>query len=302
MERKNFNLVVNELKRIAGIVEPSSWFSETCFRVYYERMRPYRDQQQKLFIRHLLSLKPQEKIKIPELKNLNDAKPDMREMDSVLSDKEGDYSTETKNVDVYFRNIEKTIVEKIRGADAVFGCMAWLTNENILNALARKEACSFVCQEEDFLRPDANFIGGTKKWKNKIHRLYSRINGTYGGWRLGGININTEIDCGIRRFGYLNRQKVPAFPRMHNKFIVLCREGEHTDAYDGLFEPYEVITGSYNYSENSNNSLENICCIRDKSIVQAYMNNFKDIFVMSAPLDWDHDWSPNESGDMRYGT
>jgi len=48
-----------------------------------------------------------------------------------------DYSTSGKdsNVMVYFRDLEKRLIQHIRSAQLIVGCVAWLTNERILEAI-----------------------------------------------------------------------------------------------------------------------------------------------------------------------
>ena len=41
-------------------------------------------------------------------------------------------SNDNNILEVYFKDIEKEIIKKIRKSDLIFGCIAWLTNENIL--------------------------------------------------------------------------------------------------------------------------------------------------------------------------
>ena len=52
---------------------------------------------------------------------------------------QADFSTRTVGnfaVESIFKNLEGRVIEKIRSADAVVGCVAWLTNEKILRALS----------------------------------------------------------------------------------------------------------------------------------------------------------------------
>lgn len=236
--------------------------------------------------------------------NLNDKLTNDNDGDG----KQKDYSTigNKKEIEVYFKNIEKTIIEKIKKYKNVIGCIAWLTNENILRELSKKEKVLIVVQEEDFLRPDTNYDGDKKKWKKKIFDLYKKLEKGSIESSCWGVNYASAdtIETGIRRFGLINEKKLPAFPRMHNKFILcyneleykLNKKGEYVLKNDG-----EVLSGSYNYTENSNNSLENILCVKDMKIIEGYFKQFVEILTMSMPLDWEGDWSPSESG-IRYGT
>lgn len=61
---------------------------------------------------------------------------------------------QAKNVTVFFDDLESALINEIGNATAVFGCVAWLTNENILKALAAR-SCSIIVEKEIYLRPDA---------------------------------------------------------------------------------------------------------------------------------------------------
>jgi len=88
---------------------------------------------------------------------------------------------------------------------------------------------------------------------------------------------------------------------MHNKFIICYDLTDDESNEICMCSRGEVLTGSYNYTENSKNSLENIICIKDKKIVNAYQKQFGEIAVMSVQLDWSGDWDSSDS-DLRYGT
>ena len=288
---------------------------------------------------------------------------------------------ENKNIEVYFKNIENNIINKIKKYKNVIGCVAWLTNENILKELAKKDTVIIIVQEEDFLRPDNKFDGNKLNWKNKIYNLYKNIEKNNGSLTLNSLGINPHWDTqsGIRRLGKINIDKVPAFPRMHNKFIICFNDNEPYPIFDEfkitytyfypeikiemfkrLLHPeikckyifkqhdqiinnqyiyYEyfqdeysmenritqikniggniigtstkymsenldgvLLTGSYNYTENSNNSLENVICIKDQEIIEAYFKQFCELSTISVELDWNSEWKPQGDGSMRYGS
>lgn len=91
-------------------------------------------------------------------------------------------------------------------------------------------------------------------------------------------------------------------PRMHNKFIVLCR-CEQVPHEDDLgpnpYHPYAVVTGSFNMSNNATNSLENIVIINDRIIAAAYAREHATIYGISEPLDWE---KPYVKPEYRIGT
>ena len=88
----------------------------------------------------------------------------------------------------------------------------------------------------------------------------------------------------IRCFGNHNKDKKPAFPRMHNKFLIFCKEKS------GIICPYAVWTGSFNLTMNAGNSLENGLYITKKEIVYKYYKEYAQICAISEKLDWESDW------------
>ena len=82
---------------------------------------------------------------------------------------------------------------------------------------------------------------------------------------------------------------------------VFCKFENHGHELIDNFWGGEVITGSFNHTENGNDSLENIVCLKQTEVVKAYMKEFKQILVMSIPLDWEREWNPCEN-ELRYGS
>lgn len=137
-----------------------------------------------------------------------------------------DYSTvATENfteVRAIFRDHEKFLIDKINEyyKGAIFGCVAWLTSEPILRALAKCPRVQIVVQKEDFLRPE----GKASTWKNNLRYLYSglRCNLMRQQMKEPLCSLSTCSDPTvepIRCVGNHNRDKVPAFPRSHHKFF-----------------------------------------------------------------------------------
>jgi hypothetical protein len=217
-----------------------------------------------------------------------------------------DYSiaSESNEIEVVFRDLEGELIKRIARADVVLGCVAWLTNENIIESLAYKRGVSIIVQKEDFLRPDQNSSGD---WKVKLSSLYSRINNGmcraaegFEGTILREMStseVGWDIEP-VRCVGNHNSEKNPAFPRMHNKFLIFCHDIKSSYAgkpfQDHNFVPYEVWTGSFNFSKNACNSFENAVIIRDKKILKAFLHEYAQIAALSEPLDWTSDWCAPE--------
>jgi hypothetical protein len=213
--------------------------------------------------------------------NLNDYKiPNADGPDESLSD----FSTESDSGDVqiYFRNLESELVKRIERSDIVVGCIAWLTSEKIISALAKKQLISIIVQKEDFLRPD---IDGKTDWKDYLSSLYLQLNNGSTRYDKGfaGTALHMMSYCGdpafdaIRCVGNHNRDKKPAFPRMHNKFLVFCYRTESSNEQNEIgqnnFSPYEVWTGSFNFTKNASNSFENAVILRDKKLWMLTLEN-----------------------------
>lgn len=88
---------------------------------------------------------------------------------------------------------------------------------------------------------------------------------------------------------------------MHNKFIICYNNFGFNYDTDALEIDGEILTGSYNYTENSNNSFENIVCIKKQNIIISYFQQFAELATLSVPLNWKSEWKPHE-GEIRYGS
>lgn len=223
--------------------------------------------------------------------NLNTLEPETDQRRASAQNK--DNSVTTAEVEVYFRNLAETLLGHIAEAHLVVGCVAWLTHPEILTALANVES-AIVVQKEDFLRPD---LGSRSGWKRNLRSSYDALRCHRSRWEFG--NMISELCTGgdiritaVRCVGNLNREKSPAFPRMHNKFLVFCRIEDHENCE--VVRPYAVWTGSFNLTNNAANSLENAVLIRQPEIVQAYFREFGQIMALSEPLDWESEWTAPE--------
>jgi hypothetical protein len=208
-----------------------------------------------------------------------------------------DYSVVHGKTNVYFRNIKDHLIRYIKESDMIVGCVAWLTCPEILEAMAGKQV-SIVVQKEDFLRPDTNAKGS--EWKNKLRILYKNL----GMMELTDVDVLYNLSYGgndgvggVRCAGNHNKDKHPAFPRMHNKFLIFCKSSEEANNTSHIGQticPYAVWTGSFNFSINAGNSLENAVVLRDRHILLAYYKEFNQILAISEPLDWESEWCAPE--------
>lgn len=208
-----------------------------------------------------------------------------------------DYSTMSENgeVSVYFRELEEQLIRHIREAQMVVGCVAWLTSEPVLRALSEvKRGVAIVVQKEDFLRPD---LGSSDNWRNELRQRYDTLQAVwkYHQWRglMNDLSWKEPEIASVRCVGNCDRNRAPAFPRMHNKFLVFCNVTVNEtieDCDSGEVEPYAVWTGSFNLTKNATASLENAIVVRDSRIVEAYFKEWQQIEAIAEPLNWTSVW------------
>lgn len=213
-----------------------------------------------------------------------------------------------REIQVFFRNIREYLIKEIKKADVIVGCVAWLTDPEILEALAKKSNVCIIVQKEDFLKPDIDVEkisskNWQKKWKEKIRDGYNKLNCKLERTIFPNIlssvtthQISTFLNP-VRCVGNYNRAKRPAFPRMHNKFLIFAKYKDKNRPNSNIYDtskvkitPYAVWTGSFNLTKTAGQSLENALLIKDIEIVNAYFQEFGQICAMSEPLDWESDW------------
>ncbi|NNB43700.1 MULTISPECIES: phospholipase D-like domain-containing protein [Pseudomonas] len=211
-------------------------------------------------------------------------------------------TTSDSGITVYFRDLEERLLQHIKESDAVFGAVAWLTSYSILDTLAELNNVSIVVQKEDFLRPD---IGFNSDFKKTLRTKYKSLKCSLTRYSFSNILSSVSV-CSdpsidpVRCVGNHNSEKKPAFPRMHNKFLIFARVKESTeDHHIETITPYAVWTGSFNLTKNATMSLENALFITDKKIVNAYFEEYGQIAAMSEELDWRSEWAAPE---WRIGT
>ncbi|HEU5377454.1 MAG TPA: hypothetical protein VFV38_18690 [Ktedonobacteraceae bacterium] len=250
--------------------------------------------------------------------NLNNLRTENHEDD-------GFYSAKVK---VFFEDIEEKLLAILADYDYVVGCVAWMTNENILKLMLRMKSVSIIVQKEDLYRSDS--------WKRrrsarKIRSLYDRLPGTITReedllFTLAGKGLKEgekikPIEA-VRCMGFYNRSSSPAAPRLHHKFLVFCEkeelviEGEGrksivseeftienihngTISASGGLRPVAVWTGSFNFSYSAGLSFENAVFIDDERIAEKYFKEYCQALLLSEPIDWLQDEPKPDMRDKR---
>lgn len=213
---------------------------------------------------------------------------------SIATVRSGGHKSDV-SVDVIFTELESRLVAEIERSDAVIGCMAWLTNERVLAALAQRRFVQILVQKEDFLRPD-----GSSWSRNKLHQLYAALPASsrfIGGIGQRGYSTSTDDTLGpVRCIGTCG-PRGPAIPRMHHKFMVLCDfvELDYGHTIGGPWQetgiiPRRVWTGSFNATWNGTRSLENAVVLHDPEVARLYADEWGTLLGLSEPLDWSSEW------------
>lgn len=182
-----------------------------------------------------------------------------------------DYSVKGESAELVLRNHAQRCIEMIRKSDTVFGCVAWITHPEILDALAEpcewskaKRMVQIIVNKEDFLRPDYtdkvshNETSFYNELRSKYRRLDYGVN-TY--LEVGrrfvetqtGWNCNLELQS-IRCVGLSLKKRWS--PKMHHKFAVFMR-GCGAGLGTNPSKQRDTIQNNYGYSVESSRHL---CC------------------------------------------
>lgn len=172
-----------------------------------------------------------------------------------------DESVADDRVEVVFRRLDERLIQLINEHEYLFGCVAWLTHPQILDAMVGKSV-AVVVQKEDFLRPDSR--GDRQSWKADLRRRYQRLACELQRFEFNGRLRNMSFASGefdaVRCVGNHNRDKEPAFPRAHHKFVVFGKRvdpAKIVEHSNQLFADESrtvlltaVWTGSFNFTKN----------------------------------------------------
>ena len=208
-------------------------------------------------------------------------------------------NVELDEFELYIKDIKKELINKINIHDGpIVGNIAWLTDYDILEALSKKTV-QIIIQKEDFLRPDSI---NDNKFIKSIKKLYNKFSG-FDNMNLFDYHISVcghvEIP-GVTCLGNLNSEKNPAHPRAHNKFLVFCDYSEPDENNNSHIVPKSVWTGSFNFTNNSGNSLENSIYFSGRNdIIKKYYEYYLHMLMCSEPLDFSWEW---DSTTLRIGT
>lgn len=251
---------------------------------------------------------------------LNDLNAVLIQTDYDEGQKQADYFVSDGDVTAYFKNLKHHLIGHIVRSPVIVGCVAWLTDPEILRALQHR-IVSIVVQKEDFLRSDQDGVPKKSQLRHLYDSLGTPLHSVYGknrqdgglglGWMRGystetglltSLNANGDWPLDpIRCVGNHNKG-TQSNPRSHHKFVVFCRTEQRIDRggyeYKHLI-PTAVWTGSFNFSKTASLSFENAIYTTRSKIAQAYLNEWEQVVALSEQLDWTSEWVAPE---FRIGT
>lgn len=91
----------------------------------------------------------------------------------------------TEKISVFFRDIKTHLIKEIEWADKVYGCVAWITDGDILNALSKKKECALVVNKEEFMYPTSSKCWDSLKEKLRSIPKFVVMN-EYNEWKRDG--------------------------------------------------------------------------------------------------------------------
>ena len=207
---------------------------------------------------------------------------------NLMRDENCHHKLINNSIQPYFDNLEKHLVEYIEKSTYVIGCVAWLTNRNIIEALENICGAKIIINKEEFL--SSKMVTGKKFYYKCLRGRYNDIPDMFASECLCCSKSIMNCDYFKKIFGTINNLDknkdgsiltcgiVNNFSKMHHKFLIF---------FDSKMNPTGLWTGSYNLSSTSNFSLENALYITNKDIINEYIKEFIAIYSYSEPYNWE---------------
>jgi hypothetical protein len=171
------------------------------------------------------------------------------------------------SVTPHFSDLENILSDYINSASYVLGCVAWLSNPNIIEALKRKSGIKIIINQESHFQED--LLRQTSHIQY-IRRQYSTLKNLSKDMLFDDCflckSIEPEYLKALEITGAVVSHGIAGCSSlMHNKFLIFL---------DQTFYPIGVWTGSYNMTMNSNKCLENAVYLTDIWVTRKYLQEF----------------------------
>lgn len=212
----------------------------------------------------------------PAATDLNELTPPQRGKGKGAYDwSKKDRSAKAGKVIAHFGDVAGALEAFLDASESVVGCVAWVTSNRMVDALAGKPVSLIVNKEFDLRTTD------TKPDPSRTRQNLDRLSG---GLKRSDFPapLNQVAGAGhdeiepVRCVGHIGRGRGANTPLMHHKFIVRLRAGK----------PVAVWTGSLNLTHLGQTNLENGVEIHDPAIARAYLEEWARVAAVSEPLDF----------------
>jgi hypothetical protein len=171
-----------------------------------------------------------------------------------------------------FGDKRSALLAWIEGQECIVGCVAWLSDPQILMALNRTELSEVVMQREAHL---SRYGAMMPEHPSSIAALYQATH-DYAPHTHGGLRVR------YRLIGSSNHGKRPV---MHHKFLVGCRlvlcrrpEGQALKIV-----PFSVWYGSWNMTRNAQND-DSALILHDMTVSQLFYKEWRRLWADSEPI------------------
>lgn len=195
-----------------------------------------------------------------------------------------DESDVNQQVDVVLRNLKHHLLDYIRDSSLVFGCVAWLSDDDIIFQMGGK-GLGVVVQRDSFnesLIRSYSLIPCPRLQLNqsKLSEIVFDFND-----ESDPIVVNQLMNQRlgeVRCIGYpLNQLNQSALntgvPLMHHKFLISSSNFSIIGS-ELRVKVDAVWTGSFNFTTNGNRSLENAVILKQAKVLRAYVGEFINLF------------------------
>jgi len=208
-----------------------------------------------------------------------------------------DNSIETKNGNkVYFRDIENKLINEIDTADVVLGAVAWIKKDEVISALSKKNNVFIIVDKAPIFNVNTSKLNHNQlKERAKLIKAYKNLKCNLNPYQFDNLLNKLSEDCDPRidPIKCAGKEKTKgSYSLMHNKFLIFAKTENQCIEVNGKnfcmekVKPYAVWTGSFNFTYNATQSLENALIITDDEIVNAYFKEFGQIAAISEKLVW----------------
>lgn len=156
------------------------------------------------------------------------------------------------------------LLEAFAGS-AMVGCVAWVTNFSILNAIKQyKIKTQLVIHDEPWLHTKSR-----EPWKHELLQQYQGLPVL----SLQKLNNDTTLQSKLRNA--VTSLRIEQGGLMHHKFVVFL---------DNKQKPCKVWLGSFNLTKRASVSMENATILHDEKSAQEYFDCWLLLFQKSCPF------------------